>query len=95
MNWSVVGRSFSLSIFSFNPKRVVSKYSLNDYNRAKVMTLPDFVLHVLKVNIGVFFHNLLLLALYVFIKLNETASRLMSNGYISSLLNAFGWERCA
>ena len=59
------------------------------------MTLPDFVLHVLKVNIGVFLHNLLLLALYVFIKLNETASRLMSKSYISSVLNAFGWERCA
>ena len=59
------------------------------------MTLPDFVLHVLKVNIGVFLHNLLLLALYVFIKLNETASRLMSNCYILSVLNAFSWERCA
>lgn len=94
MNCSEVGRSFSLSIFSCNPKRVVSKYSLNDYNRAKVMTLPDFVLHVLKVNIWVFLHNFLLLALYVFIKLNETASRLISNGYISSVLDAFSRERC-
>ena len=59
------------------------------------MTLPDFVLHVLKVNIGIFLHNLLLLVLYVFIKLNETASRLMSNCYILSVLNAFSWERCA
>ena len=59
------------------------------------MNLPDFVLHVLKVNIGVFLHNLLLLVLYVFIKLNETASRLMSNCYILSVLNAFSWERCA